>query len=115
MPDLPPRDKGSSFEQIPPVSLNADGSRSNHPNATPSLLMGLLSVVFCCILFGPIAWIGSNKALREIDANPTVWTGRGIATAGKAIGIVMTSLWVLFWLTFVVLNVVELARGLRAW
>ena len=115
MPDLPSEDASSPSEQFPPFSLNADGSRSNHPSATPSVLMGLLSVLFCCIPFGPIAWIMGNKALREIDEFPTVWTGRGIATTGKAIGIAMTSLWVLFWLAFVALNVVELVRGLRAW
>ncbi len=80
------------------------GIPPNHPQATASMVMGIVSVVlvmFCCLPLGPVAWIMGSKAVKEIDANPAMWGGRSNANAGKILGIVATGLFVFFVVIFV--------------
>ena len=65
-----------------------------HPQAVTAMVLGILGIAVCGIL-APIAWSIGGKAVREIDANPSAYSGRSEANAGKIMGIVGTCLIVL--------------------
>jgi hypothetical protein len=61
---------------------------ANHPQGTTVLVLGILSLAVCGIL-GPFAWSMGNKALREIDADPSrTYGNRGQIVAGRICGII---------------------------
>ena len=68
--------------------------RQSLPNATISLILGILSVVTCIcygvigLPLGIIAFVLGNKALKVYHENPKDYKGSGNANAGKALGIV---------------------------
>jgi hypothetical protein len=65
-----------------------------HPQGTLILILGILSIV-CIQILGPVAWIMGNRAIREIDANPTAYTNRSTVNAGRICGIIGTVLFAL--------------------
>lgn len=73
----------------------------NASGAVASLVLGILGIIFCP-LCAPIAWMLGRTAEREIDAAGGALGGRGLATAGKIIGIVGTVLLILGVLFFVI-------------
>src|SRR4051794_12900099 len=70
---------GYGFSPTPPA----------HTSATTAMvlgLIGLIGILFCggiTLILSPFAWAIGGKAVREIDANPGVYTGREQAFAGK--------------------------------
>lgn len=72
-----------------------------HGSATTAMalgLIGLIGLVFCgglTLVLSPFAWAIGGKAVKEIDANPGVYSGREQALAGKIMGIVGTVLLIL--------------------
>ena len=70
----------------------------NHPSATTSMVLGIIGLagILLCggvtLVLSPFAWGIGSKAVREIDANPTAYSGRGSAQAGKVMGIIGTVL-----------------------
>ncbi len=69
-------------------------SRQNADGAVPALVLGILSIVLCP-LCAPFAWYFGQRAERLVDASGGMLGGRGEATAGKILGIIMTVLMVL--------------------
>jgi uncharacterized membrane protein YjgN (DUF898 family) len=66
-----------------------------HPQGTTILVLGILSLVICGVL-GPFAWSMGNKALREIDSNPSVrYSNRGNVSAGRICGMIASILLIL--------------------
>jgi len=63
----------------------------NASNAVTSLVLGILGIVLCPLL-GPVAWSLGRKGEQEIDSSGGAVGGRGMATAGKILGIVGTAL-----------------------
>ena len=63
------------------------GPKVNAPGAVQALVYGLVGLVFCGVIAGPIAISKSNQAKREIASNP-MYSGEGLATAGMVLGIV---------------------------
>ena len=59
------------------------------PGAVPALVLGILSLVLCP-LCGPFAWSLGGKAERAVDVSGGTLGGRGLATAGKILGIIGT-------------------------
>lgn len=82
----------------PPPPPAAMGSSSQ---ATMSLVLGIVGIV-CCGLAAPFAWWMGKKELAAIDAGTNPEAGRGLATAGKILGIIGTILLVLglIWMFF---------------
>ena len=78
--------------------------KQNLPNATTSLVLGILSLVTCIcygvigLPLGVIAFILGYKATNKYNQNPEEYNGVGNATAGKItgiIGIILNSIFIL--------------------
>jgi predicted Zn finger-like uncharacterized protein len=52
------------------------------------LAMGILSIVCCGVIFGPIAWVMANNDLPQIRAGRMDPAGEGLTNAGKVCGII---------------------------
>ena len=74
------------------------------PNATTSLVLGILSLVTCIcygiigLPLGIIALILGNKAIKEFNENPDNYDSVGNASTGKItgiIGIVLNTIYIL--------------------
>jgi hypothetical protein len=74
--------------------LHDPRSPENAPGAVPALVLGILGIVLCPLL-GPLAWAYGRKGEQAVDASGGVLPGRGLATAGKILGMVGTALIVL--------------------
>ena len=64
-------------------------SPPNASNAVTALVLGILGVLLCPLL-GPIAWVLGRRGEQEVDASGGAVGGRGLATAGKVLGMVGT-------------------------
>ena len=87
----------------------------DHPRSTTALVVGLISLIgglMCVlpILASPFALFIGRKAVKEIDAEPGRYGGRGSAMAGYVMGIIGTVLLVLG-LLGVVLFIVAIATA----
>jgi hypothetical protein len=86
-------------------------ARSNHPQATLSMVLGIAGLVFgflaCGIGFlaAPFAWALGRNALREIRASRGQLGGEGTAKAGMVMGIIGTVLLALVLLGLVILAI----------
>lgn len=79
-----------------------------HPQATTAMVLGILGIAVCGVL-APIAWVIGGKAVKEIDANPTAYSGRSEANAGRIMGIVGSCLIILGIVAFVVIMAVSIS------
>ena len=86
------------------------GAPVDHPDGTVVLVLGILSLVVCSIL-GPFAWSKGNKALRQIDRDPSRYRNRGTVQAGRILGIVTSFLLALSILAGVAAAVIVFATG----
>ena len=107
-PPPPGSGQGGGYGAPPPAPSYSEGAGvmgpRDHPQGTLILILGILSIV-CIQLLGPVAWIMGNKAIAQIDANPSAYTNRGTVNAGRICGIVGTVLLVLgiIWAIFVLI------------
>jgi uncharacterized membrane protein YjgN (DUF898 family) len=63
----------------------------NHPQATSTLVLGILGLVVCAVI-APFAWSMGSKTVQEIDASGGRWGGRSEANSGRILGMVGTIL-----------------------
>jgi len=108
-PQYPPPGYGQPYPQFSPPP-------PKHPQATAAMVFGIVSLagLFACvvpILVAPVAWILGAKAVKEIDANPSGYSGRSEANAGKIMGIIGTVLLVLVLLAVIALVIIGLNGG----
>lgn len=68
------------------------GPKTNAPGAVSSMVFGIIGLLICGIIFGPIAISKAQSAKQELQFNPT-YGGAGFATAGLVLGIVDIALW----------------------
>jgi len=67
----------------------------SHPQGTTILVFGILGLLICGPL-GIAAWVMGQKAMNEINADPTAtYTNRGQVNAGRICGIIATCLMIL--------------------
>jgi len=71
------------------IQFSPAGPTVEHPQATLAFVLGLLSVIGLTIL-GPFGWYYGNKIVNEIDRDPRAYSNRGLAMAGKVLGIIGT-------------------------
>lgn len=102
------------FQQPPPFGQFGGGmGYQNLPNATASLVLGIIAFPACCfygifgLAFGIIAWVLGAGDMKKYQMNPGMYTESSFknAKAGKICGMIATILSVLF-ILFVVLVVV---------
>lgn len=83
---------------VGPGGWQPAGFPRDHPSATATLVLGILSLVLglSCygvgLVLGPIAWVKGRRALADFDANPGMYSNRGLVNAGKICGIIATVL-----------------------
>lgn len=91
-----------------------------HGGGLAAMIVGIVSLVFMCgyglgLLGSPVAWWLGAKAIKEIDAAPGRYSGRGMAQAGFILGIIGTILLGLLILAVIaivlILVVVEAGSG----
>jgi hypothetical protein len=68
--------------------------------AVVALVLGILSIVTCCGLLGPIAWYLGNEEGKAIREGRSPAAGQGFAQAGLILGILGT-IWMVMWLLWV--------------
>lgn len=68
------------------------GRTETAPGAVASLVFGILGIFVCGIIFGAVAIQKADEAKSAIAADPSL-TGGGLATTGKALGIVALVFW----------------------
>ena len=90
--DGPQQPPGPPGYPGPPSYLLPD-----HPDATKAMVIGLIALVggFTCYLplaLGPWAWVVGRRVVKEIDAQPGRYEGRGQAQAGFVMGVIATAL-----------------------
>jgi hypothetical protein len=71
------------------------GPKINAPGATQALVYGLIGLVFCGVILGPVAISKAGAAKRAMASDPTLG-GEGMATAGMVLGIVDLVLFVIY-------------------
>ncbi|TIC81013.1 DUF4190 domain-containing protein [Nocardioides sp. GY 10127] len=88
------------------------GAPPNHPQGTTILVLGILSLVFCCfgLLPGIPAWVMGQKARKEV-AGGAVYANAGLITAGWICGIIGTCLSALFVCYLLFVLIVSVASG----
>ena len=104
-PDEPGYPPPGGYAPPPPMQYAQD-----HPRATLSLILGILSVVLCQLI-SPFAWVIGKRTVNEIDASQGQLSGRGLAQAGYILGIVGTVLLVLGIVYLIVVFVFLVAVG----
>ncbi len=67
--------------------------QQNLPNATPVLIMGILSIIGCCcysvgLIFGIIGIVLANKDMKLYNANPNQFKNLGTLNTGKILCII---------------------------
>ena len=89
---FPPPPSGSPFGEPPgpPRPPGPSYPQQQAGGAVAALVLGILSVMFCP-LAGPVAWSLGRSAEREVDAGGGRLGGRGLATAGKILGMIGTA------------------------
>jgi hypothetical protein len=83
------------FAPGPPPAENA-------PGAVLAFVLGVLGILVCPLL-GPFALVYGRRGEQAVDASGGRLGGRGLATAGKVLGLVGTLLIVLLLVAMLVL------------
>jgi len=76
------------------VSIQPVQPSTNAPDAVKSLVLGIIGVVLCSFC-APFAWKYGKEAEAAVDASGGTLAGRGLATAGKILGMIGTVLLVI--------------------
>jgi hypothetical protein len=71
------------------------GPKTNAPGATKALVLGLVGLVFCGVILGPLAISSANQAKAAMASDPSLG-GEGMATAGKVLGVIDIVLFVIY-------------------
>lgn len=71
------------------------GPKTPAPGATKALVLGLIGLVFCGVIMGPLAISSANQAKAAMANDPSLG-GDGMATAGKVLGIIDIVLFVIY-------------------
>ena len=93
-----------NFPLHPPPSILLPPShlRTTSGFATWGLVFGILAVICCCpkILFGVLGLVFSLIGLSQINEQPDLYKGRGLAIAGIVLSILGILFAVLCWIIF---------------
>jgi hypothetical protein len=88
------------------------GPGAGSGNGTLILVLGILSILFCGVVLGPIAWVMGNNALAAINAGQGNPSELGTITAGRICGIIGTILSALILIVYVAAFAIGIGAGL---
>jgi hypothetical protein len=86
-------------------NIQSGGNRQQLPNATATLVLGILSIVFCWCYgivgttLGIIALAISSKSVKLYNENPAIYDGYNNLKAGRImsiIGLILSALFLLY-------------------
>lgn len=95
-------DYGTTPPPPPPPPVGGAPGPVEHPKGTLILVLGILSLI-CFQPLGIAAWLMGNTALKEIDAQPGVYSNRQTVNIGRILGIVAVALMVISLVIFLIL------------
>jgi hypothetical protein len=98
----PPR---TTYNQPPPQQTPYKGKREMNINAILSLFFGIVGLF---IGFGILAIVFGNKALNQMEKEPTRYKGRTIATIGRSLGFIKLGIVITFIAIFVLAIILSL-------
>lgn len=81
-------------------AATADTTTRTSGKAIASLVLGIISLFLFGVIAGVLAIVFGFQARKETEADPSLG-GRGLATAGMALGIIGVVLWtiiILIWI-----------------
>ena len=64
-----------------------------HPQGTGVLIAGIVGLWMCGLIFGAFAFFAGTKALKEIDANPGLYSNRSTVNTGRILGLIAMIAW----------------------
>lgn len=80
-------------------------NKTTAPNSVVALVLGIASLLFGCffvgLVCGIVGLIFANKGLAQYNANPNLYNGKGMLTAGKItsiIGIIIGGLYIVYFI-----------------
>jgi hypothetical protein len=73
--------------------MGGAAAKPDNKSALWALILGILGLIGCCPA-APFAWYMGGKEVKAIDAGLSAKENRGMAFAGKILGIIGTILWV---------------------
>jgi hypothetical protein len=65
------------------------------PGSVASFVWGLVGLFICGLILGVVAIRKSKQARDLIKAQPEVYSGQGLAVAGRVIGIIDVIVWLI--------------------
>jgi hypothetical protein len=84
----------------PPTGYAQSGPVDNSVNGTVVLVMGILGLLFCQI-FGIVAWVMGNNALKTLDSGRGDQSQRQLVVVGRVLGIIATVIMILLVVFFI--------------
>jgi hypothetical protein len=110
-PQYGTREHGTpQYGTMPPSGLPAYGAGYEPSQAVLALVLGIIGV-FVFQVVAPAAWVIGNREIQAIDAGRRNSEDRGVAVAGKILGIIGTVILALIVLFFVLVLAGVIAVG----
>lgn len=107
-PFEPARD-GSNVPAVPAYSYVYAPQQIEHPNAIPTLVLGVLGFLFGVTF--PIAWYLGAKGNAEVKRDPQRYRSSGMMTVGMVLGIIGTAFMALAVVGMVLLVLIAIAAS----
>ncbi|WP_405061077.1 hypothetical protein OG474_05400 [Kribbella sp. NBC_01505] len=87
-------DRTHTFYPVQPGSPQqpAYGILQENSQATVAVVLGAIALCTGLLFLSPVVWWLGSQSLAEIDAAPGVYSNRGMAQAGRILGIIGTAL-----------------------
>lgn len=89
------------------------------PNATATLVLGILSIVCSCffvgLVLGIIGLVLGNKSRKLYKENPAIWDGYGQLNAGWIMSIIGLALGAIYTLYYIVVIAILGAAATSVW
>jgi hypothetical protein len=100
-------DRTHTFYPVQPGSPHqpAYGILQDHSQATVAVVLGAIALCTGLLFLSPVTWALGSHALAEIDSAPGVYSNRGMAQAGRILGIIGTAILAVGLLCFVLMFV----------